>query len=315
MCEMNKTAFVFAGQGAQRIGMGKEMLENSLTRPAYEEARDVLSDVFFDLVWEGEQEKLNQTAIAQPALFWHGYALANYLLAKGIKAEASCGLSLGEYTALAVAGALPYKDGLELVKARGSLMGADVGELNSGMLALMTDDFASVEESLAEMNAVANHDMHLYISNLNCPGQIVVAGDKEQLALLQKNLSTKGVKRAIPLAVEGAFHTPFLAEAASQFSQLLAETDFQESKWPVYSNYDAQSHQGNEWRAVLEQQMLSTVRLEACLRALIEQGIGDFIEIGPGKVISGCLKKIDPTVRSYQVSDLESADAAVAALT
>lgn len=312
---MNRTAFVFAGQGAQRIGMGKEMLENSLTRPAYEEAREVLSDVFFDLVWEGEQEKLNQTAIAQPALFWHGYALANYLLAKGMKAEASCGLSLGEYTALAVAGALPYKEGLELVKVRGSLMGADVGELNSGMLALMTDDFSSVEESLAEMNAVANHDMHLYISNLNCPGQIVVAGDKEQLALLQKNLSTKGVKRAIPLAVEGAFHTPFLAEAASQFSQLLVETDFQESKWPVYSNYDAQSHQGNEWRAVLEQQMLSTVRLEACLRALIEQGIGDFIEIGPGKVISGCLKKIDPTVRSYQVSDLESADAAVAALT
>lgn len=312
---MNRTAFVFAGQGAQRIGMGKEMLENSLTRPAYEEAREVLSDVFFDLVWEGEQEKLNQTAIAQPALFWHGYALANYLLAKGMKAEASCGLSLGEYTALAVAGALPYKEGLELVKVRGSLMGADVGELNSGMLALMTDDFSSVEESLAEMNAVANHDMHLYISNLNCPGQIVVAGDKEQLALLQKNLSTKGVKRAIPLAVEGAFHTPFLAEAASQFSQLLAETEFQESKWPVYSNLDAQSHRDNEWRTVLEQQMLSTVRLEACLRALIERGISDFIEIGPGKVISACLKKIDPSVKSYPVSDLESADAAVAALT
>ncbi len=305
---MKKVAFVFAGQGAQKIGMGADLKDLPEAQDSLTIARNALGADFFDLLWGGEQDILNQTAFAQPALFWHGYILGQILLAKGISPHASCGLSLGEYTALAVSELLDFEEGLKLVQERGKLMGEAVKGSHTGMIALMTDNEALVRLRVDAFNrATSKPAQHVYISNLNCPGQIVIAGHKDQLAKLQTELTKEGVKRAIPLAVEGAFHTPFLSETAEKFNVFLQKTRFKEALWPVYSNYDARPHHGSEWSDILEQQMISTVQLEACLRALISDGIETFIEIGPGKVISGCLKKIDPVLKSYQVSDYASA--------
>lgn len=312
---MKKIAFVFAGQGAQKIGMGQDLLYLQQLEETNAQAKKILGEPFFETLMQGEQETLNQTAFAQPALFWHGYSLAHVLQSKGLVPEASCGLSLGEYTALAVAEALDFGTGLALVKTRGELMGAAVSGKNGGMVAFMTDDYELVAQTIAEQNAVdAALQAKVYISNLNCPGQIVVAGEKNQLSKLQQTLTARGVKKAIPLAVEGAFHTPQLNEASEEFAQALSKLDFSSNRWPVYSNFDAQEHDADEWKSVLTNQMLSTVRLEDCLRAMISSGIETFVEIGPGKVISGCLKKIDGHCKSYQVADLASAEQVAAAI-
>lgn len=309
MSVMKKIAFVFAGQGTQKVGMGADLQDLPEAEESLAIARRTLELDFFTKLWEGEQDGLNLTAFAQPALFWHGYLLGQILLAKGLTPAASCGLSLGEYTALACAEILDYEEGLKLVELRGQLMGAAVKDKNTGMTAFMTDQEEQLRLAVDYLNAAAlSPNDYVYISNLNCPGQIVVAGNKDQLSKLQEKLSDMGVRRAIPLAVEGAFHTPLLEDTSEQFRVLLQKTKFSEGLWTVYSNYDALPHSGEEWTETLTKQMISTVRLEACLRALIAEGIDTFIEIGPGKVISGCLKKIDPALKSYQVSDYETAE-------
>lgn len=311
---MSKTAFVFAGQGAQKIGMGQGLDQKAETADLYRSAVTILGEDFFKTLWYGEQEALNKTVTAQPALFWQGYSLARVLLSKGLRPDFSCGLSLGEYTALAASSVLPFAEALALVKVRAELMGAAVAGGASGMVAVLSHQAELIEKVLSELNEDQATETQVFISNLNSPGQVVLAGEKGRLDAVLEALKEAGISKCIPLAVEGAFHTPLLLEAAKAFRKRLDACVFSESRWPVYSNYDAANHIPSEWPAILEQQMCQTVRLEDCLRRLLEEGATRFVEIGPGNTISGCLKRIDRKVESYQVSDYDSALAVASAL-
>ena len=308
---MSKTALLFAGQGAQKVGMGKDWAEQLPTaRSLFDRANDVLGYDLADLCFHGPEAELTKTEHAQPAIFLAGW-VACQLLKEQVPAlsfEATAGLSLGEFTALAAAGAMTFEDGLRLVCQRGRFM-QEACELTHGsMAAVIGLDEPHTRAVCAEAG--------VELANLNCPGQLVISGEAAQIARACELAKAKGARKAMPLPVAGAYHSRLMASAKLKLDDALAGIALASPLVPVISNVTAQPHAApHQVRALLVEQVTSSVRWEESMRYLLAQGFTRFIELGPGTALSGFLKRIDERNQRLNVADLASLEATVKALT
>ncbi len=294
---MSKAVFLFPGQGAQSVGMGKQLYDNlPAARKLFDEASDVLSFNLADVCFHGPAERLNSTAISQPAIYVASLAALENLRATEPDLEKSClaaaGLSLGEYTALVFAGALTFRDGLRVVQRRGAAMQAASDATPSGMMSILGLDPGVVEE----ICAVARNAGTMQLANLLCPGNIVVSGQMAACADVERLVQEKG-GRTIRLAVAGAFHTDLMKPADQALASVLADVSIQPPRVPVWSNVDAKPHTDpEEIRELLVRQVLQPVLWEQTMRNFLGQGMDLFVEIGPGRVLAGLLKRVDRKV-------------------
>ncbi|HEV3146131.1 MAG TPA: ACP S-malonyltransferase [Gemmataceae bacterium] len=291
---MARVACLFPGQGAQSVGMGKAVLETSpAARALFDHAREILGYDLAEICLQGPKEKLNSTAVSQPAIFSGSLAALEVLKSSDTDAISNCvataGLSLGEYTALVFAGALSFRDGLLLVQKRGQAMQAAADATPGGMVSIIGWERAQVQAVVDE----AKPEGYLAIANLLCPRNIVISGAKAACAKAQKLAEEQGAA-TVALAVAGAFHTPLMKPADEQLAKALEQVEIRPPRIPVYSNVDAAPHtEPAEIRQLLVRQVLSPVLWEDTLRRLLEFGVERFHEIGPGRVLAGLLKRVD----------------------
>ncbi|HEY2786144.1 MAG TPA: ACP S-malonyltransferase [Fimbriiglobus sp.] len=291
---MTRTAFLFPGQGAQTVGMaGTVCLTHPSAKSLFDRAAEVLGYDLLDVCVNGPVERLNATDVSQPALFVSSLAAVELLRADEPEAEAgvvaAAGLSLGEYTALAFAGAISFEDGLRIVKLRGEAMQAAADATPGGMASVIGLDVAEVEALAAEARSAGA----LTLANLLCPGNTVVSGSKAALEKLGEICSAKGGIRTIRLAVAGAFHTDLMRPADAVLAAALAGISLSPPRIPVWSNVDAKPHtQPAEIKGLLVEQVLSPVRWEETLRGLLSNGVERYYELGPGRHLAGMLKRV-----------------------
>lgn len=280
-----KTAFLFSGQGAQYPGMGKELYER------YACAREVFDSIHLDvdiktLCFDGPQETLNDTQYTQAAIFAHSMAAAAVLTEAGIHGDVCAGLSLGEYSALCYAHSFSLQEGAEILRQRGKLMANALPAGTSAMAAVLMLDEKAILAACDEVKSIGVCE----IANYNCPGQIVITGEKEAVEACGKLCLEKGARRVIPLQVSGAFHSSLLTEAGKQLHEVLAGYTLKKPELPVYHNISAQV-ETRPLMDVLSEQISHSVRLEETIYHMLEAGVDTFIEVGPGKAISGFVKK------------------------
>ena len=291
---MARVACLFPGQGAQSVGMGKAMLETvPAARALFDEAREIVGYDLAEVCLHGPKDKLDSTAISQPAIFVGSLAALEALKESDGEAVSDCvaaaGLSLGEYSALVFAGALSFRDGLQLVQQRGQAMQAAADATPGGMVSIIGWEQPQVE---AVVNA-AQSEGYLAIANFLCPRNIVISGAKAACAKAQKLAEEQGAA-TVALAVAGAFHTPLMKPADEQLAKALEQVEFRSPRIPVWSNVDAARHTDPaEIRKLLVRQLVSPVRWEETLRYLLALGVERFHEIGPGRVLAGLLKRLD----------------------
>jgi [acyl-carrier-protein] S-malonyltransferase len=291
---MSRSAFLFPGQGAQAVGMGQALAQRlPAVRRMYDEASAVLGYDLAAVCWNGPKERLDTTAVSQPALFVASLAALDVLRHDEPDAVNHCvaaaGLSLGEYTALAFAEALTFADGLRVVKARGEAMQAASDATPGGMVSVLGLDAPAVETLCAEIAPVAGQ---IRVANLLCPGNTVVSGAVAACEAIEKQVEAKG-GRTVRLAVAGAFHTPFMNPADDALAAALAGVKIQPPRVPVWSNVDARPHTDpDEIRDLLVRQVLHPVLWEQTMRGLLADGCDRFYEIGPGRVLAGLLKRV-----------------------
>lgn len=303
---MGKIAFLFAGQGSQYPGMGKSLCEESPAAGKVFETADLLRPGTSKQCFEGTAEELSVTKNTQPCLYCVDLAAARALEEAGVHADFAAGFSLGEVAALTFAGVFSDEDGFAFVCKRAQAM-QQAAEQNPGsMAAVLKLPNETVERLCGEFSQV-------WPVNYNCPGQLVVAGEKEELSTFCAKVSEAGGK-AVPLAVSGGFHSPFMESAAEQLAGVLAETAVKEPRLPVYANFHAQPYSADSARELLTRQVKSPVRWQETLEALAAQGVDTFIECGPGKTLSGLVKKTLKDVTILRVEDTETLQAAVNAL-
>ncbi len=307
---MNKTALLFAGQGAQSVGMGKDLAAQiPSARTWFERGNAVLGYELAKICFEGPEPELTKTEHAQPGIFLVGWVAFQLLKERvpSLQFEATAGLSLGEFTALAAAGALTFEDGLRIVRGRGRFMQEACDITPGGMAALLGLDELPTRQVCAETG--------VELANLNCPGQIVISGPTEKLAQACKLAKSRGAKRAIPLPVAGAYHSSLMAGAQTRLRASLAALSINPPTMPVISNVTAQPHASPpEIRQRLVEQVVSPVRWEDSMRSLLAQGVSQFIELGPGTALSGFMKRIDKNARMLNVADSASLENAALAL-
>lgn len=301
---MSKIAFLFAGQGAQVVGMGKVLFENlPAARALFERANDVLGYSLTDVCFTGPEAKLNTTVVSQPAIFVASLAALESLKQSEPTAVAGCaaaaGLSLGEYTALVFAGVLSFDEGLRLVQQRGQAMQAAADATPSGMVSVLGLERDRVQELCANVQPKGR----LWIANLLGPGNIVVSGEKAACDEAERIAPEMGAMKTIRLPVAGAFHTELMRPADEKLAQALQEIELRQGRIPVWSNVDAQPHgEPSEIRDLLIRQVLQPVRWEDTMRGLLSDGFDRFCELGPGRVLAGLLKRIQRKVECQNVS-------------
>lgn len=303
---MGKTAFLFPGQGAQYAGMGRELAEaHPVARQAFEEADDALGLPLSRLCFEGPEEELALTENTQPALLAASVATLRVLQRSGFSCDIAAGLSLGEYTALVAAGSLAYADALRLVRRRGRYMQEAVPAGQGAMAAVLGLDRSVVEE----MCAVARTAGWVEPANYNCPGQIVVAGETAAVERMLELARAAGARRSVKLPVSAPFHCRLMEPAGRRLASDLAEIDVHDPTSPVVANVDARPvTRAEQVRRALIAQVSSPVRFEDSLRYLLDEGVTRFIEVGPGKALTGFVRKVSKDVETANVEDPATLD-------
>ena len=300
---MSKIGFIFSGQGAQYVGMGSDLYENyAEIKETFDNADNILGYSLKEICFNGNENTLNRTDITQPAIFTLSAGIANILKNKGINADATCGLSLGEYTALYYANKLSFTDAIKLLKIRGEIMNNAYPEGKGAMTAvigLSKEDIQDTIDSISDIGVVE-------IANLNCPGQIVVTGEIDAINKIEPLLKEKRARKLVRLDVSGPFHSSLLKEASLKLKEELLKANFNKGNIPVLTNYTGDILNESDVIETLTGQMCSTVHFEDNIRNMINMGITTFVEIGPGKALSGFVKRIDKKVKILNVENIDS---------
>jgi [acyl-carrier-protein] S-malonyltransferase len=307
---MIKTALLFAGQGAQVVGMGKDLAEQVPSAKAwFERANASLGYDLTSICFNGPEPELTKTENAQPGIFLVSWVAFQLLKERAPKLEyqATAGLSLGEFTALSAAGAMSFEDGLRVVRQRGRFMQEACEATRGGMAAVIGLDEGPTREVCAQAGVV--------LANLNCPGQLVISGEADKITQACELAKAKGARRALPLPVAGAYHSPLMASAQPKLKEELGKVKLNAPAVTVVSNVTAQPHgTPDEIRNRLVEQVTSSVRWEESMRYLLGQGFTRFIELGPGTALSGFMKRIDKNAQVVNVADVASLENALKAL-
>ncbi|MDA7916035.1 ACP S-malonyltransferase [Verrucomicrobia bacterium] len=305
---MSKTAFLFAGQGAQFVGMGKDLCENfDSAKALFDQANDILGYDLASICFDGPEDELTKTEHAQPGIYLVSWVAMQLFQEKlpSLSRDATAGLSLGEFTALAAAGSLSFEDGLKVVRQRGIFMQEACDTTKGGMAAIIGMDQEAVQKVCDESG--------VQLANLNCPGQIVISGAAEKIEAACVQAKAQGAKRALPLPVAGAYHSLLMQSASGKLAEVLAGTTIAAPSVPVISNVTADAH-GENVAEVLVQQVTSSVLWEASVRKLIADGFDTFIEFGPGNALAGFMKRIERGQIVHNVGSVATFEKTLAAL-
>lgn len=305
---MSKTAFLFAGQGAQKLEMARDLYDAfPVVKETFDQASQILGYDVRTLI-DSDEVKLNQTRYTQPAILTTSIAIYRLLLEKGFQPDMVAGLSLGEYSALVAAGALSFEEALVLIAKRGEFM-ETVAPAGSGkMVAVMNTDVSVIEEACKK----ASDKGYVRPANYNTPAQIVIGGDAVAVDTAVENLKAAGAKRLIPLNVSGPFHTALLKPASEKLAVELKKVDFKEFQLPLIGNTEAKVMEHSQIKSLLARQVMEPVRFYESVETMKDLGLTEVIEIGPGKVLSGFIKKIDKTILVSSVEDVPSLEALLA---